>query len=100
MSALLEAASLSKTFFSEHNALPAVCNVSFSVAPGECLGLAGASGCGKSTLLRCLNGLEPVQAGRVKLVSETVAYGGKNLAALRQRILLFCRFRLCRSCGQ
>ena len=45
MSALLEAASLSKTFFSEHNALPAVCNVSFSVAPGECLGLAGASGC-------------------------------------------------------
>ena len=40
MSALLEAASLSKTFFSEHNALPAVCNVSFSVAPGECLGLA------------------------------------------------------------
>ena len=53
-----------------------------------------------STLLRCLNGLEPVQAGRVKLGSETVAYGGKNLAALRQRILLFCRFRLCRSCGQ
>ena len=45
MSALLEAASLSKTFFSEHNALPAVCNVGFSVAPGECLGLAGASGC-------------------------------------------------------
>ena len=47
-----------------------------------------------------LNGLEPVQAGRVKLGSETVAYGGKNLAALRQRILLFCRFRLCRSCRQ
>lgn len=54
MSALLEAASLSKTFFSEHNALPAVCNVSFSVDPGECLGLAGASGCGKSTLARLL----------------------------------------------
>ena len=29
MSALLEAASLSKTFFSEHNALPAVCNLFF-----------------------------------------------------------------------
>ena len=64
------------------------------------IGVVGPSGCGKSTLLRCLNGLEPVQAGRVKLGSETVAYGGKNLAALRQRILLFCRFRLCRSCGQ
>lgn len=64
MSALLEAASLSKTFFSEHNALPAVCNVSFSVAPGECLGLAGASGCGKSTLARLLMGLTPADSER------------------------------------
>ena len=70
------------------------------IEPGRIVALLGPSGCGKSTLLRCLNGLEPVQAGRVKLGSETVAYGGKNLAALRQRILLFCRFRLCRSCRQ
>ena len=75
-------------------------DVSASVPPGSLTALIGRNGTGKSTLLRCLNGLEPVQAGRVKLGSETVAYGGKNLAALRQRILLFCRFRLCRSCGQ
>ena len=73
MSALLEAASLSKTFFSEHNALPAVCNVSFSVAPGECLGLAGASGCGKSTLARLLMGLTPADSG-------TVSFNGQPLA--------------------
>lgn len=41
MSALLEAASLSKTFFSEHNALPAVCNVGFSVAPANVWGWLG-----------------------------------------------------------
>ena len=50
------------------------------------LGITGRSGCGKSTLLRCLNGLEPTQSGRVRLGSETVAYGGKNLTQLRQRI--------------
>ena len=81
MSALLEAVSLSKTFFSEHNALPAVCNVSFSVAPGECLGLAGASGCGKSTLARLLMGLTPADSG-------TVSFNGQPLdladAALRK----------------
>ena len=80
-------------------------DVSASVPPGSLTALIGRNGTGKSTLLRCLNGLEPVQAGRVKLGSETVAYGGKNLAALRQRILLLCRFRLCcirqcRSCWQ
>ena len=80
MSALLEAASLSKTFFSEHNALPAVCNVGFSVAPGECLGLAGASGCGKSTLAAVAAGLYPENGGFLE--GGTIRLYGQDLKTL------------------
>ena len=75
MSALLEAFNLSKTFFSEHNALPAVCNVSFTVAPGECLGLAGASGCGKSTLSRTILNLVPADGGTIIFNGEDITNG-------------------------
>ena len=65
---------------------PVLDDISFAVKPGEVIVVVGPSGCGKSTLLRCLNGLEPTQSGRVRLGNETVAYGGKNLTQLRQRI--------------
>ena len=61
-------------------------DISFSVRPGEVVVVVGPSGCGKSTLLRCINALEPTQSGRVRLGNETVAYGGKGLKSLRQRI--------------
>jgi ABC-type polysaccharide/polyol phosphate transport system, ATPase component len=41
--------------------------VSFTIHPGECVGLVGPNGAGKSTLLKLLNGLFPPDAGSIRL---------------------------------
>lgn len=61
-------------------------NISFSVHQGEVIVVVGPSGCGKSTLLRCINALEPIQSGEIRLGGDIIDSQGKNLTALRQRI--------------
>ena len=39
--------------------------IDLAVEPGEVVCVIGPSGSGKSTLLRCVNLLEPIQAGRI-----------------------------------
>lgn len=60
--------------------------IDLSVHKGEVVVVLGSSGCGKSTLLRCINGLEPINDGRVLIDGEEITAGAKNLTQLRQKI--------------
>ncbi|WP_195818361.1 amino acid ABC transporter ATP-binding protein [Roseobacter sp. MH60115] len=65
------------------------------VAKGEVVVVCGPSGSGKSTLIKCVNGLEPVQQGRISVDGDDVTAKGANLTALRSRIgMVFQHFEL------
>ena len=51
--------------------IAAINNISLNVDKNAIIGLTGPSGCGKSTLLRCIQGLEKVDAGNIKLNGKT-----------------------------
>ncbi|HEV7744108.1 MAG TPA: ABC transporter ATP-binding protein [Pyrinomonadaceae bacterium] len=62
MTALLTVEGVTKDF----NKRRVLDDVSFSVRPGEILGLIGPNGSGKTTLFECLAGLMPANAGAIK----------------------------------
>lgn len=61
-------------------------DLSLTVHRGEVIVVVGPSGCGKSTLLRCINALEPIQGGSIRLQGEKIDPRNKNLPQLRQKI--------------
>ena len=60
--------------------------IHLEVKKGDVLVVVGPSGCGKSTLLRCINALEPIQGGTIKLQGMDIRKGSKNITTLRQKI--------------
>ncbi|MEW6866228.1 amino acid ABC transporter ATP-binding protein [Trueperella pyogenes] len=79
--------------------------VSFEVPRGSVTTILGPSGSGKSTILRCINVLETIQAGSIRVDGQLMGYreaGGKlheltekQVAAQRSRIgMVFQRFNL------
>ena len=65
----LSVSGLNKKF----GAYPVLSNISFTIIPGEILGLIGPNGAGKSTLLECITGLLPVDSGTIRWNNENLS---------------------------
>jgi ABC-type polar amino acid transport system ATPase subunit len=69
--------------------------VDMAVARGEVVVLCGPSGSGKSTLLRCINGLESVDAGEVRVDGKPLARSTSKLRRLDPTVgMVFQSFNL------
>ena len=91
MSDALRVESLHKSF----GKLEVLRGIDLAVAEHEVVCLIGASGSGKSTLLRCVNLLEPIQAGRIVVGGEEITARDVDINAVRRRIgIVFQSFNL------
>ncbi|HEX4370083.1 MAG TPA: amino acid ABC transporter ATP-binding protein [Rhizomicrobium sp.] len=78
--ALVEIRSVHKRF----GAQDVLKGVSLDVEAGEVVCLLGASGSGKTTLLRCVNHLETVDRGEIKVAGELVGYARARDGKLKE----------------
>lgn len=60
--------------------------LSLDIEDHQVVCLIGPSGCGKSTLLRCINRLETIQGGEIRLHGDRITGPGVDLDVLRREI--------------
>ncbi len=89
-SRLLDVRGLSLSFATAEGELPITKNVSFSIKPGERVGIVGESGCGKTVTGLSLLRLLPPQSARVK---GEILFEGTDLAGLSPRQMRAVRGR-------
>jgi len=69
--------------------------VSFDVMKGEVICIIGPSGSGKSTLIRCINGLNDIQAGSIKVEGQEVHDAKLDKLELRKKVgMVFQQYNL------
>ena len=84
MEPILKLEHIQKYYGNGRNITKAIRDISFSVEPGEFLGIMGASGSGKTTLLNCISTIDTVSAGHIYL-------DGTDITEIKPRSL--ARFR-------
>ncbi len=82
MSAIVEIENISKCFGS----VRVLEDVSFTVQKGSVVAIIGASGSGKSTALRCIDRLEQVEKGRIRVCGHDVTGPKLDLQKLRRDV--------------
>ena len=86
---MIEIENVRKSF----GALEVLKGIDLTVDKGEVLTVIGGSGSGKSTLLTCINGLEPINGGRIVVDGIEVHAKSTDLNKLRQKIgIVFQQF--------
>jgi polar amino acid transport system ATP-binding protein len=69
--------------------------IEFAVQDHEVVCLIGSSGCGKSTILRCIDLLDKIDGGEIRLDGEVITGPGVNANEIRRRIgIVFQSFNL------
>jgi polar amino acid transport system ATP-binding protein len=79
---MIEIENVRKSF----GALEVLKGINLTVQKGEVLTVIGGSGSGKSTLLTCINGLEPIDSGKIVVDGVEVHAKATDLNKLRQKI--------------
>ncbi|MCX5576710.1 amino acid ABC transporter ATP-binding protein [Kaistia terrae] len=79
---MIEIESVHKSF----GKLEVLKGINLTVNKGEVVSIIGGSGSGKSTLLTCINGLEPINSGKIKIDGTEVHAKSTDLNKLRQKI--------------
>ncbi len=86
----LEVQGLGKSYAEGRRRRVVLRDVTFAVAPGECVALLGRSGSGKSTLLNLLAGIDRPDAGAVRIMDRSITTMREpDLTLLRRRHIGF-----------
>ena len=90
MEAILSVSHLQKIYGGRGSHTTALDDLSFTVAPGEFVGIMGASGSGKTTLLNCVSTIDTPTSGSITVDgTDVTALKGKALSKFRRERLGF-----------